>query len=163
MKIPAQMLQMGYDSVPWSYSLPHTEENGVIVYYFSEGASIALASPQIRVEYLSRSLKGVSSTNELFDWLKGLFVNENYKGKLISDQETVRTANGQEIQLLEILTPNTKDPNDANLKRSGKYMIWAYIEKGAYLIGFSGTALDATAYKRLRKEFLQLLISYSEN
>lgn len=160
LRVPGEMQRFGADSVPWAGAMPQSKDNAVIVYFFEEGASVALASPQIRVEYLRKAMEGVGSAENLFAWLKGVFIGGDYQGELVSEGESVTTKAGKQVSILEIKTPTTDHPSGSGPKRTGKHMIWAYLDQGDFLIGFAGTALDQEAYKVLRKKFLALVASY---
>lgn len=160
---PNEMRRMGRDSVPWSSAIPQSNDNGVVVYFFGQGASIALASPHLRIEYISRSMEGTASAEELFAWLKGLFVGENYQGEVVSEGKTITTDNGKEVPWLEISIPETADPVREGLTRSAKSMLWAYIPLGEeYLIGVNATAVFPEDYRELKKAFFTTVKSFSE-
>lgn len=160
---PNEMRRMGQDSVPWSSAIPQSKDNGVVVYFFGQGASIALASPHLRVEYINRSLDGVGSPEKLFEWLKGMFVGENYEGEVVSEGKTITTADGNKVPWLEISIPETADPNREGLTRSAKSMLWAYIPLGEeYLIGVNATAVFSEDYRELKKAFFTTVQSFKE-
>lgn len=160
---PAEMRRLGSDSVPWAATIPTSNENGVVVYFFAEKTSVALASPHIRVEYLSRSIRGAETSEQLFTWLKGLFLNEDQKGKLLSEGKTITTADGQEVPYLEIAIPQSFAPDDPTVLRSAKHMIWAYVPaKDGHFIGFNATTVDPATYPDLKKDFLVTVASFQQ-
>jgi hypothetical protein len=160
---PASLRRMGHDSVPWSSAIPQTDENGVVAYFFGGAKTIALASPHLRVEYLSRSMDGAGSPEDLFSWLKGLFMGENYGGSLVSEGKTLTTGDGKPVPYLEISIPAKPDPNHPETTRSGKSMIWAYIPLGEdYLLGVNGTAVFPEDYRDLKKAFVTTIQSFRE-
>jgi hypothetical protein len=160
---PNEMRRMGQDSVPWSSAIPQSKDNGVVVYFFGQGASIALASPHLRIEYISTSMSGAGNSEELFEWLKGMFVGDNYQGEVVSEGKTITTADGKAVPWLEIAIPETKDPTREELTRSAKSMLWAYIPLGDnYLIGINATAVFPEDYRELKKAFFTTVGSFRE-
>lgn len=147
------------DSVPWASYLAENDSNGQVAYYFFPGYAVELGSPQIRIEYMHKGLKGCGSVDSLFSWLKGLFI-EPRAGKVRSEAP-IGTLDGQEIMVLEIETPPYISPDSTQY--APKWMAWAYADHGDRFVGFSFTATDADGYKQGIEPFKDLVRSYRDN
>ena len=145
------------DSVPWANMMIETEDNGQVIYFFFPGYAIDLGSPQIRVEFMSRSLKGCSSADSIMIWLKGLFVNPDQNGTIIGENE-LDCVDGGKLTLLEILRPERIIED--SLLFTEKRMAWAYAEQKEHIIGFSFTALNEDDYNQNMALFRDLIRSY---
>lgn len=148
------------DSVPWASYMAESDSNGQLGYYFFPGYNIELSSPQIRLEYMHRNLKGCANADSLFHWLKGIFLSPERRGKVVGE-EPVGTLDGQVVTILEIETPDFSI-NDSTTY-SGKWMAWGYAENGDRLVGFSYTATKADDYKQGIAQFKDLVRSYKDN
>lgn len=148
---------MSRDSVPWASIMQESEDNGQIIYFFYPGYEISLGSPQIRIEYMSRSLKGCSHPDSVLNWLKGLYINPDQNGSIIGENQ-VQTLDGKAVTLLEILRPETR--YEDSLLYVEKRMAWAYAELPNHLIGFSYTALGADDYNQNFPLFKDIIRSY---
>lgn len=147
------------DSIPWSYQLQETPDNGQIVYYFLQGTPIEMGSPHIRVEYISRNLPGCSTADSLFDWLKGMYVEGERKGKMLDNGKTVTTADNQSVDVLEIFIPQfTRVEDSATL--AGKYMAWAYVPHNERFVAVNLTTTEKTKYEICLPLFKDLIRSY---
>jgi hypothetical protein len=144
------------DSVGWASYMPQTEENGQIAYLFLTGHEIELASPQVRVEYIAKSLPNCGTEQQLMDWVKTMFVNPERNGTVIGG-DPLKTLDDQDVQVLEIVTP-AQAINDSTL-RSGKRMAWAYVDGGERYIAFNFTSTDSAEYVRGIPMFRQLVRS----
>lgn len=147
------------DSVPWSFQLPESGDNGQIVYYFMQGSEIEMGSPHVRVEYISRNLPGCSTADSLFDWLKTMYVNPQRSGKVLDNGNTVTTADNQEVKLLEIFIPQYTRPEDSALL-AGKYMSWAYVPQNDRFVALNLTTTEKTKYEMTLPMFKDLIRSY---
>lgn len=145
------------DSVPWANMMIESEDNGQIIYFFYPGYAIDLGSPQIRVEFMARKLKGCSSADSIMIWLKGLFVNPDQNGKIIGENP-INCLDGKDLTLLEILRP--ENSIEDSLLYAEKRMAWAYAEQGEHIIGFSFTALSEDDYNQNMPLFKDLIRSY---
>lgn len=152
--------QVNKDSVPWASYMQESEDNGQMGYYFFPGFSRDLSSPQIRVEYMAKSLKGCSTEDSLFGWLKGLYLGPERKGVLASEAP-VGTLDGDPVTILEITIPKYV-VNDSS-EYSPKWMAWAYAENGDRFVGFSYTTVSADDYKQGLPLFKDLVRSYKHN
>jgi hypothetical protein len=154
------MRQVHKDSVPWAQYLQESEDNGQLGYYFFPGYARELAAPQVRLEYMSKSLKGCSTVDSLFIWLKGLYVTPERKGK-VANEEVLGSLGGDEIKVLEIETP--KFVVDDSVSYSEKYMAWAYADLGPQFVGFSYSAITKDDYNQGLPLFKDLIRSYRVN
>ena len=154
------MKQVHKDSVPWAQYIMESEDNGQLGYYFFPGYARELAAPQVRLEYMSKSLKGCSSVDSLFIWLKGLYIKTDRKGT-IANEELLGTLGGDEIKVLEIETP--KYVVDDSVSYSEKYMAWAYADLGPQFVGFSYSAVTKDDYKQGLPLFKDLVRSFRLN
>jgi hypothetical protein len=145
------------DSVGWASSMPQTEDNGPIVYYFVRGYDQQLSSPQIRIEYINKALPDCGTVDELFGWLKGVFITER-QASVINEGQTLATASGEIIRLLEIRQPVTQ-VNDS-LTRSSKSMAFAYMDQGERFVALNFTALEDEDYSRGLPLFKDIILSY---
>jgi hypothetical protein len=148
------------DSVPWAMYMEETEDNGQLGYYFYPGYSRDLSSPNIRVEYMSKALKGCSSVDSLFIWLKGMYIGTERNGK-VAGESTVGTLDGQEIRVLEIEIP--KFQVDDSTIYSEKHMAWAYADHKDRFVGFSYSAVSKDDYNQGLPMFMDLVRSYKDN
>jgi hypothetical protein len=148
------------DSVAWAMYMQETEDNGVLGYYFYPGFSRDLSSPNIRVEYMSKALKGCSTVDSLFIWLKGMYVGTERKGQ-VAGETTVGTLDKQEIKILEIEIPQYT--LDDTTTYSEKHMAWAYADHGDRFVGFSYAAVSKDDYKQGLPMFMDLVRSYKDN
>ena len=148
---------MSRDSVPWSSMMLESPDNGQLIYFFYPGYAIELGSPQIRVEFMSRSLKGCSSPDSVLIWLKGLFVNPDQNGKIIGENP-IHTIGGEKMTFLEILRP--ENLYEDSVLYAAKRMACAYAEQKNHLIGFSFTALTEDDYNQNLPLFKDLVRSY---
>lgn len=147
------------DSVGWAGFMQQTPENGQITYFFLTGHEIELASPQVRVEYIAKSLPNCGSEQELVDWVKGAFLTPEQQGKLIGES-SVTTLDETPVKVTEIQVP-TRTVNDS-LSRSGKSMAWAYVDAGDRFVAFNFTSVDSSEYVRGMGMFKQLVRSYKK-
>lgn len=145
------------DSVGWASYMPQTEDNGPIVYYFVRGYDQQLASPQIRIEYINKALPDCGTVDELFSWLKGVFVTER-QASIINEGQTLATAGGEIVRLLEIRQP-TSAVNDS-LTRSEKSMAFAYLDQGERFVAVNFTAVEDEDYNRGLPLFKDMILSY---
>ena len=148
------------DSVPWASYMMDSDSNGQLGYYFYPGYKMELASPQIRLEYVHKGLKGCSEADSLFSWLKKVFVSPERNGKVVSE-EPVGTLDGQLIKILEIETPS--HVIDDSLQYSGKWMAWGYADNGERLVGFSFSATTVDDYRQGLPQFKDLIRSYKDD
>jgi hypothetical protein len=148
------------DSVPWAMYMEETEDNGQLGYYFYPGYSRDLSSPNIRVEYMSKALKGCSSVDSLFIWLKSMYIGTERNGK-VAGESTVGTLDGQEIKVLEIEIP--KFQLDDSTIYSEKHMAWAYADHKDRFVGFSYSAVSKDDYNQGLPMFMDLVRSYKDN
>lgn len=146
------------DSVGWSGYMPETEENGQVIYYFLRGYGMDLADPQIRIEYIAKSLPNCATTEELFNWLKGVFVNEERQGVILSEGTTLATMDGQIVELLEIKQPQVMT-NDS-VMRSSKSMAYAYLDQGERFVALNFAAAEDDTYQQGLDLFKDLILSY---
>lgn len=145
------------DSVGWSGYMPQTEDNGQILYLFMENQPVELASPQVRVEYIAKSLQNCGTVKEMQDWLKGVFINSERQGEIIGG-EPLKTLDGQDVEVLEIFVPETQVSD--TLRRTGKRMAWAYTEDGDRWVGFNFSAVDSGEYAKGMPLFRKVVRSY---
>ncbi|MFN8396523.1 MAG: hypothetical protein U0176_18000 [Bacteroidia bacterium] len=148
------------DSVPWASYVQETDDNGQLGYYFFPGYDRDLSAPQVRLEYMARSLKGCSTVDSLFTWLKGLFVNDQRHG-VVKSEAPVGTLDGQEIKILEIETP--KFTMNDTVTYAEKFMAWAYAEHGDRFVGFNYTAVNKDDYNQGLPLFKDLVRSYRDS
>jgi hypothetical protein len=152
--------QVSKDSVPWAMYMAETDSNGQLGYFFYPGYKIELASPQIRIEFMHRGLKGCSSADSLFTWLKSVFMTPERKGVVVGESN-LGSLDGQVIKMLEMETPDYRT-NDT-MQYSGKRMAWAYAENGDRLIGFAYSAITQDDYQQGLPQFMDLVRSYKDN
>jgi len=145
------------DSVPWAGYMQETPENGQIAYFFVKGHDIQLASPHVRLEYISKSLPNCESEEALIEWIKSYFVTPERKGKVIGEGE-IQTLDAKTVKITEIAVPNQQV--DDSLTRSRKYMAWAYVEDGNQFVGFNFTSVDSASYGQEFGKFQQLVRSF---
>lgn len=152
--------QVHKDSVAWAQYMVETEENGQLGYYFYPGFAHDLSSPQIRVEYMSKSLPGCSTVDSLFTWLKSLYVGNERNGSVVGEEQ-VATVGGDPIKVLEIAIPTYVV--DDTTQYSEKHMAWAYADQGSRFVGFSYSATTKDDYKQGVDLFKDLVRSYKGN
>lgn len=148
------------DSVGWATYMVETDGNGQVIYYFMDEEKVEMSAAQIRVEYIAKSLPNCSTEDSLFNWLKQIFLAPDRQGQVISDGSTVRTMDGQDIELLEIHTPETQIGD--SLVRSSKTMAWAYVDHDTRFVAFNFSANDQDKYDRGMKHFRDLVRSYKD-
>lgn len=148
------------DSVPWASYMQETDGNGQLGYYFFPGYARDLASPQVRVEYMAKSLPGCSTVDSLFTWLKSLYVGNERNGNVVGETP-VGTLDGQEIRILEIEIPEYA-MNDST-RYSEKHMAWGYADNGERFVGFSYSAVGKDDYKQGFPMFKDLIRSYKDD
>ncbi|MEM7036433.1 MAG: hypothetical protein AAF570_05580 [Bacteroidota bacterium] len=148
------------DSVPWANYMPDTDGNGQIHYFFRIGHKVELSSPQVRVEYIAKDMPSCGSLDELQGWLKQSFVNDERKCQVISTGGTVKTMDGQDIEIFEIHCPQYH-VNDS-LTRSEKTMAWAYVDHDTRYVGFSYSAVNPSDYDEALPLFKDLVRSYKD-
>jgi hypothetical protein len=146
------------DSVPWGYMMPQSEMNGQVMYYFFPGYALELASPQIRIEYMSKSLKGCGSIDSILTWLKGLYIGSERNGKLVGERK-VGTVGGDELTLLEISVEEFKRDTIA---LASKQMGWAYADQGDMILGITYSAVKPEDYNQGYALFKDLVMSYKK-
>ncbi|MEM1000155.1 MAG: hypothetical protein AAGN35_24080 [Bacteroidota bacterium] len=146
------------DSVGWASYMAQTEDNGTIGYYFIKGYDLQLASPQIRIEYINKALPDCGSVEELFNWLKGVFVNDERQATVLNEGQTIATTDGQIVELLELRQPQLS-LNDS-LARSSKTMAYAYIDQGERFVALNFTATEDDAYDEGLPLFKDMILSY---
>lgn len=149
------------DEVPWAAALNYNADNGVMAFYFPEGAQVLMATPQIRMEYLSKSLEGCESEAGLFSWLKELFTAAPYNGTVITESESHTTKDGRKVRLLEIHTPPRESQSgEATTQFAGKKMAWSYIDTGDFWVAINATSTDEEAWPRLRRALVTLVETF---
>jgi hypothetical protein len=149
--------ELAPDSVGWSGFMQQTEENGQVTYLFLKGHDIQLGSPQVRVEYIAKSLPNCKTAAEMHTWLKSVFINPERQGRLV-ESPGLTTLDGQEVEVLEIYTPNVSVSDTVN--RSEKRMAWAYVEDGDRWVGFNFSAIDSAEYFRGLDLFRKVVRSF---
>lgn len=147
------------DSVGWGHLLPQTEENGPIVYYFVNDKRI-LSAPHIRVEYIDKKIPRMGTVGEIHDWLKEVFVNPVQGGQIGMEGEMVKTMDGQEVEILQIVRPAFQE-NDT-ISRSQKIMTWAYIDHDDRFVAVNLTTIDDTDQAKGMPLFRKLVRSYKD-
>ena len=147
-----------YDSVGWASYMPQTEENGQVIYYFFRGYDMKLGSPQIRIEYIAKSLPNCGTVEELFTWVKSVFVNEERNAKIITEGTTLAAMDGQITELLEIRQPETMTSD--SVMRGTKSMAYAYIDQGERFVALNFTAVEDEDYAAGLPIFKDLILSY---
>ena len=150
---------MHRDSVSWGHLLPQTEDNGPIGYYFVNDDR-TLSAPQIRMEYINKSLPEMGSPDQIFSWLKSVFINPMQGGELKSEGEKVKTMDGQEVEILEIIRPAFQESD--SIARSLKLMAWAYIDHDDRYVALNLTAIDESDYNKGFPMFKDLIRSYKD-
>ncbi|MEM7037315.1 MAG: hypothetical protein AAF570_10070 [Bacteroidota bacterium] len=174
--VPATLQRFGWDSVPWAATMPKGDQNGVVVYFFLEGERVMLSAPQIRVEYVAKSMPGAETREQLFNWLKSVFVNSNREGRVM-DETTELDVAGEKVRLLEIHTPeltmsnsnsdddgaesHDSDDGEDRPVRAEKQMLWAFLSHGEYWIGLACSATNPAKFEALRPHFHALVRSFS--
>jgi hypothetical protein len=155
-----ELKQVHPDSVGWASYMPQTEDNGTIAYYFVKGYDVQLASPQVRIEYINKALPDCGSVEELFNWLKGVFVNEDRQASVLNEGQTIATTDGQIVELLEIRQPDVM-VNDS-IARSSKSMAYAYIDQGERFVALNFTATKDAEYDEGLPLFKDMILSYKK-
>lgn len=153
------VFRMPPDSVPWSYNLEETSQNGQIQYYFLEGEPMTMGAAHIRVEYLSKSMPGCESTEKLFSWLKSLYVGNERNGEVLEPGKILETADGQKVELLQIYIPNFTRVEDS-VQMAAKTMAWAYLDQGDRYVAMNLTAKEQAKYDRAIPVFKDMVRSY---
>jgi hypothetical protein len=137
--------ELAPDSVGWSSYMPQTDENGQVTYLFLTGHEVQLASPHMRIEYISKTLPNCKTVKEMQDWLKSIFLTPERQGK-VAESPSVTTLDGQEVEVLEIYTPAAAISD--SVSRSQKRMAWSYIEDGDRWVAFNFSSADSSEYFR---------------
>ena len=153
------LTQVHRDSVAWTSYLPQTEENAPITYYFMD-MKRTLSAPHIRIEYIDKKLDLMGSTESIFGWLKGLYINPQQNGKVLEEGSTLTTMDGQEVELLAIERPNVT-VNDS-LSRGLKIMAWAYVDHGDRFVALNFSTTDRNEYEEGLPFFKDLVRSYQD-
>ncbi len=151
--------QVHRDSVGWGYLMPSTEENGPIVYYFTTNLQ-TLGAPHMRIEYIDKKIENMDNVESIQGWLKGLFLNDAQNGKVIGEDQTLTTMDGQEVKLLEIHRPGGI-LNDS-VRRSDKFMAWCYIDQGDRFVAFNFSTTEEDKYNQGLPLFMNLIRSFKE-
>ncbi len=153
------MDQVHRDSVDWGYLIPQTEENGPIVYYFTTTLQ-TLAAPHVRIEYIDKKIDNMGTVESIHGWLKELFMNDVQKGKILSEDQTLTTMDGQEVKLLEIHRP-AGFVNDS-VQRGDKFMAWSYVDQNDRFVAFNFSTTEQENYDQGMPLFKDLVRSYKE-
>lgn len=150
---------MNRDSVDWGHLIPQTEENGPIVYYFTTTIH-TLASPHIRIEYIDKKIENMGTVESINGWLKSLFMNDYQQGKILNENETLTTLDGQDVKLLEIHRPSGY-VNDS-VQRGDKYMAWSYVDHNDRFVAFNFSTTEESDYNDGMPLFKDLVRSYKD-
>lgn len=153
------LAQVHRDSVGWGHLLPQTEQNGPIVYYFVNDIR-TLSAPHIRVEYIDKNIPRMGTVPEIHDWLKEVFVNPVQGGQVGSQGGVVKTMDGQEVEILQIIRPAFQE-NDT-IARGNKIMTWAYIDHDDRFVAVNLTTIDDSDQEKGYPMFEQLVRSYRD-
>ena len=153
------LTKVNRDSVGWATYLPQTAENAPIVYYFMD-MKRTLSAPHVRLEYIDKQLDLMGSTESIFNWLKGLYINPEQQGQIIEEGEKVRTMDGQEVEILAIKRPEVA-VNDT-LMRGLKLMAWAYVDHNDRYVAMNFSATDQADFEEGMPQFKDLVRSYHD-
>ncbi|MEO0472052.1 MAG: hypothetical protein AAF206_20660 [Bacteroidota bacterium] len=135
----APMVPMTNDVLPWIKEENYSELNGVFMTYMRNGREIAVSSPSVRVEYVSKKNPYCSSIDSIYTWLDHNFI-ERRQGRVMKNVYSLKTKSGKKAEMKEYSLPDSP-------QQAGRYVAYAYIDYDQdYLIGFALTCLDQTDF-----------------
>ena len=138
------------ERTPWFKGVNPNESQGIFLSYVLAGRRLMLSEPNIRIDYINKSVPNYSSVDSAFYGVEAFFM-PHPSSQVIKPRTTYTTDQGKDFSVMEILAVR-------DTIYSPKYQAFAYMDyNDDYLLSIHLTALDMYEFKDALAPYYRLL------